>query len=141
MDHSEVLRYSPKHGSRGKVRRAYAVWRAESGLPVRCDIPDCRYYTEPLKWNGKPLPLILDHESGNNRDNRARNLRFLCPNCDAQLPTRGGANRGRVPDATEGAFTLMSKNGTRHYHLLPEPSSTHLTGHAPVIFVSGQVKS
>ena len=107
-------------------------------MPVRCDIPHCLYYTDPLQWNGKTLPLILDHENGNNRDNRANNLRYVCPNCDAQLPTRGGANRGRVQDATEGAFTLMSKGGARHYHLLPGPGGIRLTGHAPVIFVSGK---
>ena len=38
-------------------------------------------------WMGKPLPLILDHENGVNNDNRLENLRFLCSNCDSQLPT------------------------------------------------------
>jgi hypothetical protein len=48
-------------------------------------------------WNGRRLPLILDHASGNARDNRVENLRLLCPNCDSQNDeTRGGANAGRV---------------------------------------------
>ncbi len=38
-------------------------------------------------WNGKPLPLILDHMNGINNDNRLENLRFVCSNCDSQLPT------------------------------------------------------
>ena len=39
------------------------------------------------KWNGKPLSLILDHINGVNNDHRITNLRFVCPNCDSQLPT------------------------------------------------------
>jgi 5-methylcytosine-specific restriction endonuclease McrA len=38
-------------------------------------------------WNNKPLPLILDHINGINNDNRLENLRFVCSNCDSQLPT------------------------------------------------------
>lgn len=38
-------------------------------------------------WLDKPMPLILDHENGINNDNRLNNLRFLCSNCDSQLPT------------------------------------------------------
>ena len=39
------------------------------------------------EWNNKPLPLILDHINGVNNDNRIENLRFVCSNCDSQLPT------------------------------------------------------
>ena len=38
-------------------------------------------------WMGKKLPLILDHINGINNDNRLENLRFVCSNCDSQLPT------------------------------------------------------
>jgi len=38
-------------------------------------------------WNGKKLVLILDHANGVNNDNRFKNLRFACPNCNSQLPT------------------------------------------------------
>ena len=39
------------------------------------------------EWMGKSLPLILDHINGINNDNRLQNLRFVCSNCDSQLPT------------------------------------------------------
>ena len=47
------------------------------------------------EWNGKPMPLILDHINGINNDNRLENLRFVCSNCDTQLPTYKSKNRRR----------------------------------------------
>jgi len=47
------------------------------------------------EWRKQPVPLILDHINGDSGDNRRDNLRLVCPNCDAQLPTYKGANRGR----------------------------------------------
>ena len=44
-------------------------------------------------WNGKTMPLILDHINGINNDNRLENLRFVCSNCDTQLPTYKSKNR------------------------------------------------
>jgi hypothetical protein len=44
-------------------------------------------------WNGKPMPLILDHINGINNDNRLDNLRFVCSNCDSQLPTYKSRNK------------------------------------------------
>lgn len=38
-------------------------------------------------WNNQPLTLILDHINGNNQDDRLENLRWVCPNCNIQLPT------------------------------------------------------
>lgn len=46
------------------------------------------------EWNGKPLNFILDHIDGNSLDSSRENLRLLCPNCDFQLPTSKGKNRG-----------------------------------------------
>ena len=43
-------------------------------------------------WQGKPLTLILDHINGENHDDRLENLRWVCPNCNQQLPTTNGKN-------------------------------------------------
>ncbi len=39
-------------------------------------------------------PLVADHIDGNWRNNSEKNLRLLCPNCDALSPTYAGLNRG-----------------------------------------------
>ena len=46
-------------------------------------------------WQGKPIPLIVDHIDGNSDNNVLTNLRLVCPNCDAQLPTYKGRNKGK----------------------------------------------
>jgi len=45
-------------------------------------------------WKGEKMSLILDHINGINNDNRIENLRIVCPNCNATLPThcRGNIN-------------------------------------------------
>lgn len=43
-------------------------------------------------WQEKPLVLILDHINGHNTDDRLENLRWVCPNCNMQLPTTNGRN-------------------------------------------------
>ena len=47
------------------------------------------------QWNGRPIPLQLDHINGDRRDHRLVNLRILCPNCHAQTDTYCAKNRGR----------------------------------------------
>jgi len=55
--------------------------------------PICEKCGQDEIWNGEHMSLILDHISGNNTDNRIENLRIVCPNCNATLPTHGGKNR------------------------------------------------
>jgi hypothetical protein len=108
-----VLRFSSIKVPQSKVGRAYAKWRREQNIPDRCDNPGCQFHQGPLVWNGKPLKLILDHVEGNRYDNSPRGLRYLCPNCDSQLPTRGGGNKGRVVDLTSDGYTLVNRDGSR----------------------------
>jgi hypothetical protein len=127
MVRENVLIYRKTQTPRDTVRRQYKLWRKSQGVAERCDEPDCVFHTQSLIWNGKPLKLILDHRNGNNSDNRPKNLRFLCPNCDSQLHTRGGGNRGRI-EKSEGGFAEVSKTKRRDYILPPEPDSLALVG-------------
>lgn len=60
-------------------------------LNYRCAICDIG-----PEWCGKPMPLILDHINGINNDNRLENLRFVCSNCDSQLPTYKSKNKRKM---------------------------------------------
>lgn len=39
------------------------------------------------KWQGKPIPLELEHSDGNTQNNADGNLKLLCPNCHSFTPT------------------------------------------------------
>jgi hypothetical protein len=104
------LQYSKDPPSRSAVRRYYRGYRAENGIPERCDNTACQFHTGPLQWCGKPLPLILDHKDGCENNNSPDNLRLLCPNCDSQQRlTRGGANHGRVQDRGEHGYSIRER--------------------------------
>lgn len=45
------------------------------------------------EWNGKPIPLQLDHIDGNSHNHILTNLRLICPNCHAQTETYCGKNK------------------------------------------------
>ena len=125
----EVLKYQKGRRSQETVRRHYLNWRSQQDppMPVRCDNPECTFYTAPLIWNGKDLKLILDHKNGVNGDNRPKNLRFLCPNCNSQEPTFGGGNKSRVKQSA-GGFAQKSDDGKFHYTLPAEAGKLELNG-------------
>ncbi|WP_405799004.1 HNH endonuclease signature motif containing protein [Streptomyces sp. NBC_01506] len=84
---------------RGKTRtRTVLLRRAllETGVELRC--VGCG--TGP-EWNGQPMTLEIDHINGDLSDDRAENLRLLCPNCHAVTATwcRGGGRRSSYSSA------------------------------------------
>jgi hypothetical protein len=121
----EVLRYESGKRKNARARRFYLMWRRaqQPPMPERCDNPACQFHTTQLIWQGRPLPLILEHINGVNTDNRTSNLRLLCPNCDSQnSATRGGANRGRVQKFV-GGFALIGRDGSKDYVMPAEPGN------------------
>ena len=64
-------------------------------------INKCELCGQDENWKGMKISLILDHINGINNDNRLENLRIVCPNCDAGLPTFKGRNRKKKEKKTE----------------------------------------
>jgi len=46
------------------------------------------------EWRGQSIGIILDHIDGHSENNMPSNLRLVCGNCDMQLPTYKGKNKG-----------------------------------------------
>lgn len=125
LDQSDVLTYSGKRNQE-TVRRHYLEYRRQQGLPLRCDNPECCFYSNKLEWNGKELKLILDHINGVCGDNYPNNLRLLCPNCNSQQATHGGGNKGRVV-MTGSMYGINKGNGLRDYVVPVKPSQMNIT--------------
>lgn len=77
-------------------------------------------------WNGKVLQLILDHVNGNSNDSHPENLRFVCPNCDSQLPTRGGANKNRIINQSEGGYQVRHRAGKLDTLIAAKPANSEV---------------
>ncbi len=77
----------------------------------------CELCGQSEQWQGARMSLILDHVNGVHDDNRLANLRIVCPNCNATLPTHCGKNKPRAnpprPCATCGATFAPSRSAQR----------------------------
>ncbi len=136
MGESKLI-YTANKQSQSTIRKDYLRWRKEKGIPERCDENGCDFYTAELVWVGKPLKLILDHINGVNSDNRRKNLRLLCPNCNSCLSTHGGGNKGRVTKS-DGGFAIKRdrKLPTRDYTLVAESGTYRISGQSSSAFAS-----
>jgi len=82
-DINDILIQNCKYSRTHLKKRLYS-----EGLKER----KCELCGQGEMWNGKKMSLILDHINGIWNDNRIENLRIVCPNCNATLPTHAGKN-------------------------------------------------
>lgn len=61
------------------------------------------------EWQGKQIPIQMDHTDGNSDNSTRENLKLLCPNCHALTPTFGSKNRGN-------ASSTRNVERRRRYH-------------------------
>lgn len=74
-------------------------------------------------WNGKQIPLELEHVNGNNLDNRIENLKILCCNCHAQTDTyRGKSKLSARSERNEVEFRKFKESLTGDADTNLEPS-------------------
>lgn len=87
-----------KHNSNyNKIEKNKATWKSKRNYKTahivslkKWLIEDRGHKCEECKveqWNGKRLPMEVDHIDGNNKNNNIDNLKILCPNCHSQTPT------------------------------------------------------
>jgi|SRR3954470_11759685 len=123
--YEDLLIYNHIEVKRSRIKRVYLKWRQNNGIPYKCDINNCPMNTPDPKWNGKEVILIMDHTFGNKYDNRHDMLRLICPNCDSQLPTKGGKNKGRVLAIKQNYFII------KHTTVAPSQGLTYF-GHVGI---------
>ena len=71
------------------------------------------------EWNQQPIPLVVDHIDGNPENHSIENVRLICPNCDALLPTYKSRNicnpnyvkGGRTIRKSEEYDRMLARNG------------------------------
>ena len=65
----------------------------EEGIKTR----HCELCGQSETWQGRQMSLILDHVNGVHDDNRLKNLRIVCANCNATLDTHCGRQNRSAP--------------------------------------------
>ena len=101
--------------NRGRLKRRLLK---ENMLELKCSA--CGQEED---WQGGKLPMILDHINGISDDNRLKNLRIICPNCDSISDTYCGRNMAsaKAPISQlecivcKSKFTPKKRNSKRKY--------------------------
>ena len=92
----------------------------------------CELCGQDENWHGEHMSLILDHINGINNDHRIENLRIVCPNCNATLPTFSGKNvkRNKKIKITRLEQSVIQRKVKRpsHEQLQNEISELGFTG-------------
>ena len=78
----------------GDLRSGFQGVLASKRFLVKEDGHRCSICSR-TEWEGKPIPLVMDHIDGNAENWMRDNLRLVCGNCDMQLPTYKSLNRGK----------------------------------------------
>lgn len=100
---SEILVKNSTYSRTSLKKRLY-----DEGLKQRqCEMPGC---VQGEEWMGKKMSLILDHINGVNDDNRIENLRIVCPNCNATLPTHCGKHNKIKKECVDCGNEVTSKS-------------------------------
>lgn len=85
----------------GKIRTRDEIFKKNSGasqntvrryLKQEPLLYECGICGQKPFWNGQPMTLIMDHIDGDNQNHDISNLRWVCPNCNMQLPTTNARN-------------------------------------------------
>ena len=79
IPNSEIFIQNSTYLSGNKIKKRLY----DSGLKER----KCEKCGQGEIWFGEKISLILDHANGTHNDNRLKNLKIYCPNCNATLAT------------------------------------------------------
>lgn len=95
-----------------------------SGLKKR----ECELCGQNEEWKGKKMNLILDHINGIWNDNRIENLRIVCPNCNATLPTHCGKNlftKTKIPKPPNYSDLKKELKGETKFQIMKKYGNTY----------------